>query len=193
MWRTLLIAVGAGCAHAAAAMANEEGPHHGSGAAGEEAALWPLVYSTINLLIFLWVLARYVLPQVRSWVRDRRTRIVKELEDAAAAKAEALRLRDEWDARLTAFARTAEQMHADARRDADRDRERILAAAQKTAEAMRRDAERAAAYEIRRTQEQLRAEMVRRALTAAEHTARTQLTAADQHRFVSEFLKQVHP
>ena len=170
------------------AMAEEAGHGH----AGETASpLWPLIFSTVNLAIFLWVLARYVLPPVREWVHQRHRHVVRALEDAAGAKAEALRLREEWERRLVDFSRWVEEMQAQARRDSERERERIQEAAHKTAEAIRRGAELAAAYELRRTQEQLRADLVRQAVRLAEQAARTQLTADDQQRFVAEFLKQV--
>jgi len=170
---------------AAVAMASEETPHEGGGPG------MMLFFSTINLLIFLYILARFVMPAVRTWVRDRRARVVHALEAAAAAKAEAEKLRAEWDARLAEMARTAETVRAQARRDAERERERILEAARKAAETIRRDAERAAAYEVRRTQAQLRAELVRQAVQVAEETTRQQWSPADQQRAVGEFLKQV--
>ena len=155
--------------------------------------LGPLLFSTINLAIFLWVLARYVLPPVREWVHHRRRHVVQALEEAAAAKAEALRLREQWEQRLAQFSRAVEEMQAQARQDAERERTHILDAARKTAEAIRRDAELAAAYELRRTQELVRADLVRQAVRLAEEAARTQLTAADHQRFVAEFLEQVEP
>jgi F-type H+-transporting ATPase subunit b len=167
----------------------EEAAH---GHAHETASpLWPLLFSVINLAIFLWVLARYVLPPVREWVHHRRSHVVQALEEAAAAKAEALRLRQEWEQRLAQFSRAVEEMQAQARQDAERERALILEAAHKTAEAIRRDAELAAAYEVRRTQELVRADLVRQAVRLAEEAARTQLTADDHQRFVAEFLKQV--
>jgi len=169
-----------------AALASEEAHHHETGIPWGTLAL-----STINLLIFLWVLARYVMPSVRTWVSERQSRVVKELEEAATAKAEALRLKAEWEARLAGLDRTIEEMRTQARQDAERERDRIVATAHKTAETIRRDAERAAAYEVRRTQEQLRAELVRQALRAAEEQARVRWTAADQERFVAEFLTRV--
>ena len=64
----------------------------------------------------------------------------------------------------------------------------------KTAETIRRDAERAAAYEVRRMQAQLRAELVAPGLAdRLNEQARTQWTPADQQRFVDDFLEQVHP
>jgi F-type H+-transporting ATPase subunit b len=175
-------------AFASSAAAEEAAHGHGHEAASP---VWPLLFSAINLAIFLWVLARYVLPPVREWVHHRRSHVVQALEEAAAAKAEALRLRQEWERRLAEFSRAVEEMQAQARQDAERERARILEAAHKTAEAIRRDAELAAAYELRRTQELVRADLVRQAVRLAEEAARTQLTADDHQRFVAEFLKQV--
>ncbi len=170
------------------AVAGEEahGPGHDGGI-----PFGSLLFSTVNLCIFLWVLARFALPTVRTLVKDRRAGVVKELEDAAAAKAEAERLRTEWEARLADLQGTTAEMRAQAQRDAERERERSLAAARAAAETIRRDAERAAAYELRRTQEQLRTELVRQAVRLAEESTRAQWSAADQQRFVADFLKQV--
>jgi F-type H+-transporting ATPase subunit b len=170
------------------ALASEEPHAHGGGIPFSS-----LAFSAVNLFIFIWILGRYVLPPVRTWVADRRRRVVSDLEAAAAAKAEAARLRAEWEDRLARLDQTITELRTQAQRDAERERERILAAAQRTAEAIRRDAERAAAYELRRVQVQLRADLVREAVRLAEESARAQWSGADQQRFVADFLKQVAP
>jgi hypothetical protein len=52
------------------------------------------------------------MPAVRSWVTDRRARVISDLESAATAKAEALRLKAEWEARLARLDQTVEEMRA---------------------------------------------------------------------------------
>ena len=170
------------------ALASEEAHGHGE----HHGIPWSsLLFSAINLAIFIWVLARFAMPAVRQFVQDRRTRVVNDLAEAAAAKAGAERLRAEWETRLADLERTTAELRAQARQDAERERERILAAARAAADTIRKDAERAAAYEVRRTQQQLRAELVRQAIRLAEDATRAQWTAADQRRFVADFLKQV--
>ena len=172
---------------ASTVLASEEAhQHHDNGI-----PVATLLFSTINLIIFIAILARYVFPAVRDWVRDRRTRVVSALHDAAKAKAEAERLRAEWEARIAGIEQTIAELHAQARLDAQRERDRILAAALQAAEGIRKDAERAAAYEARRAQEQLRAELVRAARRLAEAATRAQWSATDQQRSVAEFLEQV--
>lgn len=158
---------------------------------GHEASVGDLLLPTINFVLFLWIIARWVMPGIRRAVRDRRDTIVAALEEAERAKAAAERMRQEWQERLAQLEHLATELRGQAVADAERDRERILAAAHKTAEAIRRDAERAAAYEVRRTQQLLRAELVRRALSVAEGETRTKWTAGDQQRSIDEFLAQV--
>jgi F-type H+-transporting ATPase subunit b len=186
-WRDVVVSVVGFAAAAQRALASEEA--HGHAAHGVP---WgSLLFSTINLCIFVWVLARFVMPAVRGWVGDRRDQVLNDLKQAAAAKEEAARLKAEWEARLAALERTTAELRAQAQRDAEHERERLLAAARAAADAIRKDAERAAAYELRRVQQQLRAELVRQAVRQAEETTRAQWTAADQQRFVADFLRQV--
>lgn len=173
------------------AAASEEAEHAGS--AGHAAGFSDLLFPTINFAIFLWIIWKYALPAMRGWVRERHNRVVRDLAAAAAAKAEAERLQQEWHDKTARLDETIAQMREQARQDARRERDRVIAAALKTAESIRRDAERAAAYEVRRAQQQLRAEFVRQALGIAEDTARKQWSAQDQERAIGEFLKQVRP
>jgi F-type H+-transporting ATPase subunit b len=139
----------------------------------------------------LFILGRYAGPPIRQWVRDRRNRIVAELEEAAAARGEALRLKAEWEGKVAKLDETTKQMREQARQDTERERERILADAHRVAETIQRDAERTIAAELRRMHTELRAEVVRDAVKLAEAEVRKEWSAADQRRFVSDFVKQV--
>jgi F-type H+-transporting ATPase subunit b len=175
------------CILAATTAAGAEGGHgHGGGIPAAT-----LLFSAINLLLFLLILGRYAAPPIRQWVRDRRNRIVTELEEAAAARGEALRLKAEWEEKVAKLDETARQMREQAQKDAERERERILADAHRVAEGVQRDAERTIAAELRRMRMELRAEVVREAVKLAEDEVRKQWSAADQRRFVSDFVKQV--
>jgi len=181
------------CVLAEVALASEEAGH-GGGHGEHHAAGIPwltLGFTAFNFILFSLLIAKYVAPSVRSWLRERHERVVRDLEAAATAKAEALKLRDEWQARIGQLGSTIESMRAQARADADRERERILAAAQKAADAILRDAERTAAYQLRRTEEELRAELAKAALKQAEAQVRAKWTSEDQMRFVADFLSQV--
>ena len=190
MKRRLLIPVGVAAMAASTALAlSSEAEHHPGAAHG--ASLSDLIFPTINFAIFAWIIWHYGAPAIRGWVRERHERVVRALQEAAAAQAEAERLRREWQDRIAHLDQTIEQMRAELRADAERERERILAEAHKTAQIIQRDAERAAANETRRVRQELRADLVRRALQLAEDDARSHWSTDDQQRSLEEFLRHV--
>jgi F-type H+-transporting ATPase subunit b len=151
-----------------------------------------LIFSTINFLIFFWVMKRFAWPAVKSWVEDRRSDVVKALEEAGQAKEEADRLKAEWEQRIASLGEEIEAMRRQARTEIDREREGILASARKAAEGIREDARRLADQEVREAQVRLRQEVARQAFEIAGRMTAERLTAADQSRFVDEFLSKVN-
>jgi len=162
---------------------------HGHGDAG--VPILTILFSTVNLVLFGLVLNRYAIPPVRQWVRDRRNQIVSDLEEAAKARGEAMRLKAEWEERVAKLETTINEMREQARRDAQGERERILAEAYRMAETIHRDAEQTIAAELRAMQSEMRAQVVRKAVALAEDEVRKKWTDADQQRFVADFVRQV--
>ena len=161
-------------------------PALAAGGGHHEGIPWlTLGFSTFNVILSL--------PVVRDFVRDRHARILRDLNAADEARAEALRLKAEWEQRLAHLEESIAGMRDQARQDAERERERILADARRTAERIQRDAEQAAAAELRQIRAELRVELARQAMQQAEKTVRERWTDADQQRFVADFLKQVQP
>jgi len=151
-----------------------------------------LLFSTINVILFVLLLRRVALPAIRNWAQERHDRILRDLEAAADARAAADKLKAEWEARIAGLDAMIEGMRAQAKRDAEIERDRILVDAQRTAERIQRDAEQAATAELRELQAQLRSELTSRAIQLAQDTVRREWTDADQTRFVADFVKQVH-
>ncbi len=166
-------------------------PSHGEEAHGHGPPWATLFFTVINFLVFVWLLARYVWPQVRLWLRERHTAVVSELETAAKLREEAERLRAQWAERLARVEQEVAALRQSLLADLERERQRVLAEAEKVAAAIRHDAERQAAAELGRLEEELRAELVLRAQELARAWVRNNWTAADQQRAVEEFLRQV--
>jgi F-type H+-transporting ATPase subunit b len=150
-----------------------------------------LIFQTINVAIFLGILARFVWPGVKTTLQSRRTEVVDLLEKAAKAKAESERLQKEWQARLANLESELDQLRRQAKADISAERDRILAAAKQVADSIRRDAERAAEQEVRSAEAKLRQEVAAQALAVARRLAGERVRPDDQRRFVAEFLEQV--
>lgn len=172
-----------------AALHASEETHH-----AHEGIPWAtLLFATVNFLLFCWILARYLLPVARDYARNRHARIVEDLEAAAKARADAEQLKAQWEARLAALDEEIKDIRAQAVADGTREREQILVAAQRTAEAIQNDARRAAAQEVRRAETELRLTVAREATALASQLLRERLDPKDQERFIAEFLIEVKP
>lgn len=180
----------------AAALAEEEqhGGGHGGGHAEHHGIPWfTLFFTAVNFALFFLLLYRAALPALRTWAITRRDRIVDELQKAAAARSEAEKLKAEWEERMARLDQELTEIRNQALADAQRERERILQAAQETAASIAADAEKAAAQEVRRAATELREHVANEAVTVARDIIRRGLTDADQTRFVDEFLREVRP
>jgi F-type H+-transporting ATPase subunit b len=151
-----------------------------------------LFFATVNFAVFFYaVVVRGILPSARSWAQARRERVIEAIAAAEQARADAERLRTEWADRMANLEREIAQIRELAVREAERERDRILAAARAAAAAIESDARRAAAYELRRAEAQVREEVARQARALAERLLRERLTPSDHERFVDDFLQRV--
>ena len=165
----------------------EHGDAHGHGGIP-----WAtLTFSTINLLIFGYILNRFAVPGGRAWVAGRRDAVVRELEEAATLRGEAQRLKSEWEARVAKLDEEIATLRAEARAEIERDRERVLAAARAAADKLKRDAERIALAEARQLESQLRGDVAHKAVALAEQRLRAGWSAEDQDGSIAEFLRRV--
>lgn len=161
---------------------------------GHHGIPWATLFFTfVNFGLFVWLLARYVWPQVRLWLRERHTAVIQELRAAQDARRQAEELRAQWQQRLAGLDREIAQLRQQVEADLTRERERAWQQARNAAEAIRKDAERTVAAEMRRIEEELRAEMVQHAVALAREIVRAQWSAADQQRTLEEFEREVQP
>jgi F-type H+-transporting ATPase subunit b len=150
-----------------------------------------LIFMATNFAIFAAILHRYAWPAVRDVLQTRHANIVAALEQAAWAKAESERLKNEWELRLANLNAEMEEMRRQVRAEIEAERERILAAARDLAASIQRDAVRAAEQEVRTAEAALRKEVAEQALSIARSLAPARMTADQQGHFVSDFITQV--
>lgn len=173
----------------AMALASEEA-HGGHG--GHGGIPWAtLFFSAVNLVIFVGVLRRFVWPALKNWISERHQAVVEALEQAARARQEAEQLKAEWERRVANLGAELDTLRRQARDDIARERDQVLAAAQTAADAIRRDAARAAEQEVRGAQELLREEVARQALEIARELAVQRVTPAVQDQFIADFVNKV--
>ena len=168
-------------------------------AAEEEGGGSFLVSPNVGLMIWtllafgatLFLLNKLAFPRIAEALDRRRQAIEDSIDSAARSKAEADELLEEYRARLreareqaeeiTARARKAADSHGDdAKAEANRQREELMAAT-------RRDIE----TETRRALDQIRKEVAELTVIATEKVTRKSLTPEDHRRLIEDALDEV--
>ena len=129
----------------------------------EEPASPPFVFVLINFAILLGLLAWKGRPLARKVAEDRHDLIKTALDEAAKLRKQAADKLAEYETRLKAADAEIKQLVDGMRADADKEKQRILAAAEAQAAQMKRDAELRIAAEI----ELARAQLTREVTAAA--------------------------
>lgn len=158
----------------------------------EEGAGWAgIIWHAANLLVFLFILIKFLGPQLREFLFQRRKTIESQLDEARTLMKTAEDRDAAWSEKLAGLRAEADRIAREAKELGSAERERILAQARAQAERIRGDAERAAAQEVARARGELREEAVRLAMVLAERLVKENVNEADQERLVEEYLRSM--
>lgn len=157
----------------------------------EEPASPPFVFVLVNFAILLALVLKFGWPLAQKTARERHDLIKTALDEAARLRQQAADKLAEYEARLKAADAEIKQLVDGMRADADKEKQRILAAAEAQAAQMARDAEQRIAAEIELARAQLTREVTAAAAAATEKLLRAKLTAGDQQKLVAGFIAEV--
>jgi F-type H+-transporting ATPase subunit b len=159
----------------------------------------PLIQVTPGLMIWtivcfgitFFVLRKYAFGPIQEMIDARRKRIEEAIAEADHARAEARHLLEEHKKLIGQAKSEAEEILSEARRVADSQRERVRAETdedrQRRLEETRRQIEQATHQALG----QIRDEIGKLSLLAAEKITRKSLTDADQQRLIDEALAEI--
>jgi F-type H+-transporting ATPase subunit b len=167
------------------------GEEEGSGSFLVSPELGLMIWTLILFGATLFILNKYVFPRI-SEALERRTRAIEEsIDHAERTKRDADELLEEYRARLREARGQSEEIVARARKAADSLQDQAKADASKQREellaATRRDIE----AETRRALEEIRKEVADMTVVATEKITRKSLTPEDHRRLIEEALREV--
>jgi F-type H+-transporting ATPase subunit b len=150
-----------------------------------------MIWTIVCFLVVLFVLKRYAFGPVQQMIDTRRERIQSALDEADASRAEARNLLEEHKKLIGQAKSESEEILSEARRIADAQRERVKVETeedrQRRLEETRRQIEQATAQALG----QIRDEVGKLSLLAAEKITRKSLTGDDQQRLIDEALAEI--
>ena len=145
----------------------------------------------LDFIVFVSLLVFFVRKPIASFTKARRDQILADMDEAKKMREEAeARLKD-YEARLANLEGEVEKILADAKAAGEEERNRILVEATRSAERIRKDAEERLEQEGRKLSAELRVRVVEMALGASEALVKQKISAADQRRFVTDYVSDL--
>jgi F-type H+-transporting ATPase subunit b len=150
-----------------------------------------MIWTLLAFGITLWVLRRYVFPQIQDQLDKRQRAIEETIDTAERTQKEAEQLLAEYRQRLQEARQQADDIVTRARKAADRHQEEAVEATSKKQQEMLDQARRDIETETRLALERIRKEVADLTVIATEKVTRKTLTSEDHQRLVQEALREV--
>jgi F-type H+-transporting ATPase subunit b len=150
-----------------------------------------MIWTIVAFLVTLFVLSRVAFKPVQKMIDDRRERIRNAIDEADRAREEARNLLDEHKRLIGQARQEAEEILAEARRIGDAQRERVREEADADRHRRLEETQRQIEQATQQAIGQIREEVGRLSVIAAEKITRKSLTDADQQRLIDEALAEI--
>jgi F-type H+-transporting ATPase subunit b len=150
-----------------------------------------MIWTIVCFLVVLFVLRRYAFGPVQQMIDARRERIASAIDEADRARAEARELLEEHRKLIGQAKTEAEEILSEARRIGEAQRERVKAEAEEDRQRRLEETRRQIEQATQQALGQIRDEVGKLSLLAAEKIVRKSLTDADQRTLIDEALAEI--
>lgn len=161
------------------------------GAEHHAPSITDVIFPALNFLIYAFIIVKYALPAVRSFLKTRREEVIATMSQASAKKAAAQALVDEYKAKLAAVDREVQNLQATLRDEGERDKAKLLGDANIMAAKIKEDARILGDQEVKMARQKIREEMAIQAEATARALLQRNLSVDDQNRLADEFIQSI--
>jgi F-type H+-transporting ATPase subunit b len=178
---------------AAPALAEEAGEaaEHGEHAAQTLFGLPVQVYWTVNLVVFLGILAYAAGPALVRFLEDKQQQLAHQLAEAARQRTEAEQMESRLAAQIAELRHEVDELAVRVVREGEREQGEILAAAKAECARIEASARAEIAHGLHQARQQLTAHAARLAAGLAEQRLVSGLTREDRKRLFSDNLTRL--
>ncbi|MEJ5300698.1 MAG: F0F1 ATP synthase subunit B [Thermodesulforhabdaceae bacterium] len=162
------------------------------GAEGHHGLNWTdFLLRLVNTAILFAVLYKLLKKPIVTYFKTRRENIEQLLRDMEQKRDEAERKCAEYKAKLAMLDKEAEKILQEYIAQAEREKAKILEAAERQANYIKQQARLAIQQEVKAAKDELREEVAELTVKAAEDILRQRMDMGDQERLIEEFLVKV--
>lgn len=150
-----------------------------------------MVWHAVNLAILLFLIVKFAGKGVRAALATNAEKVTHEIDEASKLHAKAQAMLDEYEGKMKGLQAELQEIATQYREQGEAEKARLIAEGEAEAERLKADAERAAQNEFARLRARLEAEVIDRAIDAAEELITAKMTPADQRRLTAEYLSRL--
>ena len=150
-----------------------------------------MIWTIVCFLVVLFVLKRYAFGPVQQMIDTRRERIQSAIDEADHARTEARALLEEHKKLIGQAKSESEEILSEARRIAEAQRERVKVEIEEDRQRRLEETRRQIEQATQQALGQIRDEVGKLSLLAAEKITRKSLTGNDQQRLIDEALAEI--
>jgi len=150
-----------------------------------------VIFPALNFLIYAFIIVKFALPAVRSFLKSRREEVIATMSQATAKKAAAQALVDEYKTKLASLDQQVQSLQATLRDEGERDKAKLIGEANAMATKIKDDARILADQEVKMARQKIREEMALQAEATARALLQRNLSLDDQNRLADEFIQSI--
>ena len=145
----------------------------------------------VNFAVLLLVIVKFGKKPFKEYLKNRRETVKERIEEAERLLKEAQEIKALYAGKLSKLPEEIEAFRAQALKEAETERTKILAEAKELASRIREQARLAYEQEMKETLSRVRAEVVAHTIETAEEVVRERFTKEDHDRMVEDFITNV--
>ncbi|MBR1691553.1 MAG: F0F1 ATP synthase subunit B [Lachnospiraceae bacterium] len=149
------------------------------------------VLTLISVIVLFFIMSNFLFNPVREFLEKRKNKIAEDLSYASSQKEEAVALKEEYDQRLSAVDKEAEEILKDARKRALATENRIVAEAKEEAARIMQRANEEAVLAKQKVADDVKKEMVSLASAMAGKVVAANIDTTVQDSLIDETLKEI--
>jgi len=161
------------------------------GAEHHAPSITDVIFPALNFIIYAFIIVKFALPAVRSFLQSRREEVIATMSQATAKKAAAQTLVDEYKAKLASLDQQVQSLQATLRDEGERDKAKLIGEANAMATKIKDDARILADQEVKMARQKIREEMALQAEATARALLQRNLSLDDQNRLADEFIQSI--
>jgi F-type H+-transporting ATPase subunit b len=152
---------------------------------------WDLLWRTLNFAILAIVLAKLLSKPIANALKGRQQSIREEFEDLEDRKAEADKVYQEYEEKLSSIKQEIDEIINNAIAQGEAEKERIIEDGKRAAQDMTRQAEMAIQHELAEAKLKLREDVANQAVVMAEELIKKNLQETDRVKLIEHYLAKV--